>query len=345
MGVQLYNQYSNTERERMIEEAGEKRLTVSFYKYHKIANPQLFRNHLFIELNRLNILGRVYIATEGINAQISIPNSGIEGLEQLFKDIIFLRKVRMNWAIEGNNKSFLKLTIKVRSKIVADGLKEDSIDLKNKGKYVSATEFNTLLDSTNTICIDVRNHYESEIGHFLGAVRPDVDTFRESLPIIERQFAPDKQKKQFLLYCTGGIRCEKASAYLKNKGFEKVYQLEGGIINYIHQVKNKNIKNKFSGKNFVFDNRLNESASSDIIARCHQCGKPCDQHTNCANTMCHLLFIQCDDCKTSMKNCCSQDCIQVVELPESDQKEMRKNTKAGHKIFRKGRSKTLKFKK
>ena len=118
----------------------------------------------------------------------------------------------------------------------------------------------------------MRNHYESEIGHFTNAIKPDVDTFRESLPIIETQLSEHKQDKKLLMYCTGGIRCEKASAYFKHKGFENVYQLEGGIIEYTRQVKAEGLKSKFIGKNFVFDHRLGERITDDIVSQCHQCG-------------------------------------------------------------------------
>ena len=122
------------------------------------------------------------------------------------------------------------------------------------------------------------------------------DTFRDSLDIIEEDLSEFKEEKNLVMYCTGGIRCEKASAYYKHKGFKKVFQLEGGIIEYARQVQNKGLENKFVGKNFVFDHRRGERISEEIIAHCHQCGNPCDTHVNCANEACHLLFIQCEEC-------------------------------------------------
>ena len=241
-------------------------------------------------------------------------------------------------------KSFLKLTVKVRNKIVADGLEDDSFDVTQKGEHVNAEEFNALLADPNTICVDMRNHYESEIGHFKGAVTPDVDTFRESLPIIEEDLAEHKKDKNLLMYCTGGIRCEKASAYFKHKGFEKVYQLEGGIIEYTRQVKEKTLENKFIGKNFVFDERRGERITDEIIAQCHQCGAPCDTHVNCANEACHLLFIQCEACGEKMQSCCSDPCKEIIQLPLEEQRALRKGTHNSNKIFKKGRSEVLKFK-
>jgi UPF0176 protein len=256
--------------------------------------------------------------------------------------IAFLKDVRLNIAIEQDNKSFLKLKIKVRDKIVADGLNDDSFDVTNKGVHLNAAEFNSLTSAEDTIVVDMRNHYESEIGHFEGAITPDVDTFRDSLPIIEMSLSEHKSDKNLVMYCTGGIRCEKASAYFKHKGFERVYQLEGGIIEYARQVKNQGLDNKFIGKNFVFDERRSEAVSDDVIATCHQCGSPCDTHVNCANNGCHLLFIQCPSCGEKLDNCCSDSCASVVALPEDKKRELRKGTHNSNKIFKKGRAHHLK---
>ena len=342
--MQLYNKLSAEERAQLIEQAGEDRLTLSFYQYAQIGNPQLFRDYLFLHWDRLDVLGRIYVAHEGINAQLSVPAKRFEHFKAQLKTITFLKEVRLNIAIEQNNKSFLKLTIKVRKKIVADGLEDSSFDVTKKGKHVSAQEFNQLLEDENTICLDMRNHYESEIGHFKNAVTPDVDTFRESLPLIEEDFAAHKEDKNLLMYCTGGIRCEKASAYFKHKGFKNVYQLEGGIIEYARQVKSLGVENKFVGKNFVFDERRGERISEEVIAQCHQCGAPCDTHVNCANEACHLLFIQCSACQEKMSQCCSTACQEIIELPLEQQKALRKGVHNSNKIFKKGRAEFLKFK-
>ncbi|WP_046746091.1 oxygen-dependent tRNA uridine(34) hydroxylase TrhO [Kordia zhangzhouensis] len=343
--MQLYNKLSAKERAELIEKAGKDRMTISFYQYAKIGNPEILRNHLFINWDKLEVLGRIYVSYEGINAQLSVPAENFNAFKTHLDTISFLENVRLNVAIEQDNMSFLKLKVKVRDKIVADGLNDDSFDVTNKGIHVAAEEFNNLLDDENTILVDMRNHYESEIGHFKGAITPDVDTFRESLPIIEEDLSEHKEDKNLVMYCTGGIRCEKASAYFKHKGFKKVYQLEGGIINYARQVEEQNLENKFIGKNFVFDHRRGERISDDIIANCHQCGNPCDTHVNCANEACHLLFIQCESCAEKMNNCCSEECKEVHSLPEEVQKELRKGKEVSNKIFKKGRSEVLKFKK
>ena len=342
--MDLYNKLSKKDRIKLIEKAGEKRFTLSFYKYELIKNLEIFRNFLFVQFNSIDVLGRIYIANEGINAQLSLPAKNIYLLKKILDEISFLKNVRLNIAIEHDNQSFLKLKIKIRDKIVADGLGNDEYDLKNNGIHVNASEFNELLNDENTIAIDMRNHYESEIGHFEGANLPDVDTFRESLPIINKKYSKYKKDKKILMYCTGGIRCEKASAYLMQNGYENVFQLDGGIIEYTRQVKSQNIENKFIGKNFVFDNRRSERISEKIISKCHQCGSKCDEHVNCNNEACHLLFIQCEKCKIKYNGCCSTYCEEIYQLPLDDQKKLRKGKKNSNKIFKKGRFKHKVFK-
>ena len=343
--MQLYNKLSAKERASLIEKAGNRRITLSFYKYHQIKNTSLFRDHLYLMWEKLDVLGRIYIASEGINAQLSMPSQNLNEFKTKLDSIDFLKEIRLNVAVEQDDFSFLKLKVKIRNKIVADGLSENSFDLSNNGTHVNASEFNTLIENPNTLLVDMRNHYESEIGHFDGAILPDVDSFRESLPIIEKKFAKHKKSKNIVMYCTGGIRCEKASAFLKHKGYEKVYQLDGGIIEYARQVDQEKINNKFLGKNFVFDHRRSEAVSDEIIANCHQCGEKCDTHINCANEACHLLFIQCEKCAKEFNNCCSEECYKINSLSLEDQKKLRKGKKNSNQIFKKGRSEVLKFKK
>ncbi|MDG2195101.1 MAG: rhodanese-related sulfurtransferase [Polaribacter sp.] len=342
--MQLYNKLSAKQRAVLIDKAGKDRLTISFYQYFKIENPQLFRDQLFVEWDALGVLGRTYVSFEGINAQISVPAENFLALKKQLDAVSFLKDIRLNVAVEQDNKSFLKLKIKVRNKIVADGLSDASFDVTDIGVHLNAAEFNKMLSDPNTVCVDMRNHYESEIGHFKGAVTPDVDTFRDSLDIIEEDLKAHKEDKNLLMYCTGGIRCEKASAYYKHKGFQNVFQLEGGIIEYTRQVKSEGIENKFIGKNFVFDHRRAERISEDIISNCHQCGEVCDTHVNCENQACHLLFIQCKSCSEKMETCCSNKCKEVAALPFEEQKELRKGKGNSNQIFKKGRSEVLKFK-
>ncbi|MDT8414356.1 MAG: rhodanese-related sulfurtransferase [Flavobacteriaceae bacterium] len=342
--MQLYNKLSAREREELIAAANQKRLTLSFYQYAHIGNPQIFRDHLFIIWNDLDVLGRIYVAKEGINAQLSVPSEHFEAFKKHLDSITFLQNVRLNIAVEQDNFSFLKLKIKVRDKILADGLNDATFDVTDKGIHLDAASFNQIIEQPNTVLIDMRNHYESEIGHFKNAWTPDVDTFRDSLPIIEETIKGNETDKNIVMYCTGGIRCEKASAYFKHKGFQKVFQLEGGIINYVRQLQDKGLENKFIGKNFVFDERRAERISPDVIAHCHQCGAACDTHVNCANEACNLLFIQCDACAEKMQHCCSDACINITFLPYEERKKLRKGKKNSNKIFKKGRSEVLPFK-
>ncbi|MBP6587531.1 MAG: rhodanese-related sulfurtransferase [Flavobacterium sp.] len=342
--MQLYNTLSAEERAELIDQAGKQRLTLSFYAYAKIEDPKKFRDDLFIAWNALDALGRIYVAHEGINAQMNVPAENIEAFRETLEVYDFMKGIRLNVAVEHDDHAFLKLTIKVRHKIVADGLNDDTFDVTNKGIHLKAKEFNEILEDPNTIVVDFRNHYESEVGHFKGAITPDVETFRESLPIINEQLQDHKEDKNLVMYCTGGIRCEKASAYFKHQGFKNVFQLEGGIINYAKQIEAEGLESKFIGKNFVFDNRLGKRITDDIVSQCHQCGKPCDNHTNCANDGCHLLFIQCDECKAAMENCCSTECLEITHLPLVEQVKLRTGKQVGNKVFRKGKSESLKFK-
>lgn len=341
--MQLWNRVDKKILEKNLLESSENRITISFYKYAKIENPYTWRDELYIALDKLGVLGRIYVALEGINAQISI----LEANKQEFIDYLysfpFLNGIRLNYAIDDDGKSFTKLKILVRSKIVADGLNDESFDSSNCGTHLSAKEFNELTSQPNTILVDMRNHYESEIGHFENAITPDVDTFREQLPLVVDMLKEEKDKN-VVMYCTGGIRCEKASAWLKHNGFKNVFQLNGGIIEYARQIQTQGLNNKFRGKNFVFDRRLGEKISHEIIAKCHQCGAPADTHTNCKNEGCHLLFIQCEKCAEKYNGCCCEDCMKISLLPEEEQRALRKGINPGRKVFKKGRGKQLLYK-
>jgi UPF0176 protein len=336
--TRLINRVNRDLLKKRIKEDKTPRKTLSFYQYFKIENPHTFRNEIFLNFAKLEVLGRIYVAEEGINAQISVPAERFDQLKELIYSCPAMNGIRLNVAIEDDGKSFFKLTVKVRHKIVADGLDDSSFDPSKRGKHLSAEEFNQLTEDPNTIVIDMRNHYESEVGHFENAICPDVETFREALPLVEDMLS-DKKDKNIVMYCTGGIRCEKASAYYKHKGFKKVHQLEGGIIEYARQVEKKGLKNKFIGKNFVFDERLGERISDEVIARCHQCGKACDTHINCANDACHILFIQCFECAENYNNCCSNKCSEFIQLPMERQMLLRKTEEFNGTKFGKGRYK------
>jgi len=311
------------------------RITISFYRYVIIDSTHELRDELFAEWAEMNVFGRTYLAKEGINAQMSIPKHFWDEFILKLQTRKIFEDMPLKIAVEDDGKSFYKLKVKVRSKIVADGLDDGTFDVTNVGKHLTAKEFNEAMNNPNAIVIDMRNHYESEVGHFEGAVCPEVDTFREELPEVENILGEERDKK-ILLYCTGGIRCEKASAYLKHKGFNDVNQLHGGIIDYVRQVKAEDLENRFKGKNFVFDERLGERISDEIISQCHQCGNPCDTHTNCSNDDCHLLFIQCDSCKKIYEGACTSNCQEIAALPIEEQRKIRKGKRKenAHSVFK-----------
>jgi UPF0176 protein len=335
--MKLHNAVNKKELKQKLVQAGEERHVVSFYKYHRLPNVQLLRDHLYLLLEPIGVLGRIYVANEGINAQISVPVKNWDLFREKLEEITFLKGNRLNMAVEEDPASFAVLKVKVRKKIVADGLNDADFNPADTGTHLNAEKFNVLISSPDTVLVDMRNHYESEVGHFEGALLPDVDTFRDSLPIVE-DMLHGKNDKNIVMYCTGGIRCEKASAWFRHRGFQNVFQLEGGIIKYANDVRSMGLENKFRGKNFVFDDRLGERISDEIISCCHQCSKPCDDHTNCRNEACHLLFIQCEDCRIEMEGCCSDECKSIAALPEEEQKILRKKAPVHRNVFRKGRA-------
>ncbi len=340
----LHNRINKDVLKEKMRQSPEERITLSFYKYFKIINTQDFRDQFYCELAGLGVYGRIYIAEEGVNAQISVPKNSFEAFRDYIDQHTNLSGIRLNIAVDDDGKSFFKLKIQIRSKILADGLNDKTFDVTDRGKHLSAEEFNALANDPQTVIVDMRNHYESEVGHFENAICPDVDTFRDSLPIIEDMLTEHKDQN-IIMYCTGGIRCEKASAYYKHKGFKKVHQLDGGIIEYAREVKKKGLENKFKGKNFVFDERLGERISNEVISVCHQCGEKSDAHTNCKNDGCHLLFIQCAKCAEKYEGCCCEECREIINLPEEKQAQMRKGINKGRQVFKKGRSEKLVFKK
>lgn len=333
----LHNRISNAELKQRLMEETEPRTTISFYNYFPIQNPQEFRDYLYKNFYQLQVFGRVYVAKEGINAQISVPAKNFNNFKQFLYSIEPLNNLRLNIAVDDDGKSFWVLKVKVRDKIVADGITDPHFSMQNRGQYVNAVEMNNMIEQGNVIVIDMRNHYEFEVGHFENALEIPSDTFREQLPMAV-DMLKGNEDKNVIMYCTGGIRCEKASAYMLHKGFKNVYHLEGGIINYAKQIKEHDLPSKFIGKNFVFDNRLGERITEDIIAKCHQCGKPCDTHTNCKNDGCHLLFIQCENCAKEYEGCCTVECKDTIHMPLERQKQLRQGKDNGIMIFNKSKA-------
>lgn len=333
----LHNRVSRKELKELAAKDTRPKQTISFYCYFPIEDPKSFRDIWYKELRLIGVMGRIYVAHEGINAQINCPLEKVDQLRSFIYQEPAMNNLRLNMAVDENSNSFYVLDIKVRKNIVADGINDPSFSMQKKGKYVNALEFNQMVKDPNTLVIDMRNHYEYEVGRFKTAIEIPSDTFREQLPMASDMFKEEKDRN-IIMYCTGGIRCEKASAWMLHQGYQNVFHLEGGIINYVNQVKHQNLENEFIGKNFVFDERLGERISDDIISSCHICGTPCDTHVNCNNSSCHLLFIQCNTCKEKLKGCCSDECKSIIELPEDLQKEKRKGIDRGRNIFNKSRT-------
>jgi UPF0176 protein len=292
------------------------RKTVSFYRYVKISDPKKMRDFLFDAFSELKCLGRIYVAKEGINAQMNVPEMNWVKFDALIHSIPEFSGVPFKVAVEEKGKSsFLKLIIKVREKIVADGIDDETFDPGNTGEYATAEEANAMIDRGATV-IDMRNLYEAAIGHFEGAKIMEVDTFREQLAKVNEMFR-DEKDEEILLYCTGGIRCEKASAWMKHNGFQNVKHIKGGVIDYAHQVKEKGLPNKFRGKNFVFDERMGEKIGEEIISDCQICEKEkCDDYVHCKNQFCHTLFIGCPKCLEKLGGYCSRMCQVCDKMPK-----------------------------
>lgn len=337
----LHNRISNEElKARMLAETTPRK-TISFYQYFTIPDPQSFRDELYLKLYELSVFGRIYVAKEGVNAQISVPEDRFEAFkETLYQFDPALDGLRLNIAVDDDGKSFWVLKVKVRPQIVADGIEDPSFDPQKRGGFLNASQVNELIEDPNTLFVDMRNHYEYEVGHFKNALEVPSDTFKQQLPMAVEMLKEQKDKT-IVMYCTGGIRCEKASAYLLHNGFKNVYAIEGGIIEYANQAKAQGLPLKFIGKNFVFDHRLGERITEVVIAHCHQCGQPCDQHTNCANDGCHLLFIQCEACAQKYEGCCCETCQEELHLPVEEQRRLRAGRKNGSMIFNKSKNHPL----
>lgn len=336
MAMTLHNQLSAEARKALLMAEPFRRHTISFYQYFPVPDPHRFRDSLYEALDRLQVFGRIYVASEGINAQISVPEFNLEGFQECLRTAGLPGEVRLNFALQDDGKSFWVLKIKVRDRIVADGITDPAFSMARKGRYLDAAAFNALTDNPDTLIVDMRNHYEYEVGHFESAIEIPSDTFREQLPMAV-EMLKDQKDTPIVMYCTGGIRCEKASAWMLHNGFKNVYHLEGGILNYTRRAREMGLPVKFHGKNFVFDERLGERVTEEVISRCHQCGRPSDHHNNCHNEACHLLFIQCEQCARKYDGCCSTDCMHTKALPPEDRKALRRGTPQTKKIFNKSR--------
>ncbi len=270
---------------------------ISFYKYVDIKHPEQLQVYLRTLCEGLHLLGRILIAHEGVNGAVSGTQEMIEKFKEkiqkhgLFSDLTFREHTH-------EKNAYHKLVVRVRKEIVAFG---KEVDLRYKGTYVTPAVLHEWLDNKeDVVLLDARNRYETTIGKFKNAVTLPIDNFR-AFPRAVQQLQDLKEKK-IVAYCTGGVRCEKASAYMKMLGFKQVYQLEGGIINYLHQ-----FHDYYEGSCFVFDDRL-VARGKEPITQCVHCGKKSDFYLNCHNLDCDQLFVCCTDCQKEMKKTCSEAC-------------------------------------
>ena len=276
-----------------------------FYKYVDISDPASEREEQIYLCNELGLLGRTIIGTEGINATLSGTVEATNEYMKLMDSHPLFSGIE--YKIDLVDKvPFRKLSVKVRDEIVTLGVKADP---KKTATHLSPEEFNAMIEDPDVVLFDARNNYESAIGRFRNAITPDISLFKE-LPDELSNYEELKNKK-VVTYCTGGIRCEKASALLKEKGFRDVYQLDGGIVTYAKAFPD----GAFEGECFVFDERMKVGfkESPELLGSCLECSTPTNDYLNCANKSCNKLVLVCDDCKVNMHTC-SGDCSLKLSL-------------------------------
>ncbi len=277
--------------------------TISLYKYISIEQPEVLKEKLRNYCKALDILGRILIGKEGINAAISGKKEHIEQFKRLLKKDKRFSNLTFR-ELEAEKNTYHKLVVRVRKEIVVFGKK---VSFKNKAPYITPKKLKILLDKkTDAILIDARNSYEVKLGRFKNAVILPIETFREFPDVIKKLKLP--KDKPIISYCTGGIRCEKAAAYLKEQGFKEVYQLKGGIIQYMNEFPNTH----FEGNCFVFDDSLTPSFKVKPITKCEICDGTSDLMINCHNLDCDKLFICCPTCQTKTKKHCSEKCEKAL---------------------------------
>lgn len=283
---------------------------ILFYKYVNIPNPNEIKAWQMELCKSLNLKGRILLATEGINATLGGEDHETQEYiaqmkaHPLFASIDFKES-------EGNADYFPKLKVLVKDEIVRLGISSDKYTPQEGGKHLTPNQAHELLQNKpdDLVILDGRNNYEAAVGVFEGAIVPDIRYFRQFPEYIDQNLEQFKDK-QVLMYCTGGIRCERASAYLKAKGVAKeVYQIEGGIHRYVEQYPN----GFFKGKNYVFDNRITVKINDSVLGDCFICKIKCDDYINCMNAECNRHFISCADCCVRLKETCSEKCFDLVE--------------------------------
>lgn len=278
---------------------------ILYYKFSTVEDPEMFCKEHKRYLKKLGVKGRVYIGSEGINGTLAGTPEQMEAYRKYLRSIRGFEETEFK-TDQSDEVPFAKLACKIRDEIVSIHI--DNLDPVEGGRHLEPSEWRKMMESGEEyVMIDVRNNYESKVGHFEGAVTPDVDTFYEFPEWLEKAGIP--KDKKVLMYCTGGIRCEKFSVLMKKKGWDDVNQLHGGILRYAKEEGGKHYK----GKCFVFDDRLVVPVNKENlepIARCEITGKPADSYINCSNMECNKLFVCSEEGAEQMEGCCSEKCRQ-----------------------------------
>jgi UPF0176 protein len=289
----------------------EKRILL-YYKYVPIQDPQAAVDVQKKLCKKLGLKGRILIGTQGINGTVDgtfeATQAYMDAMDQdeLFSGMDFKQSI-----VDGAHDYFPKLAVRVREEVVTLGLDDPYVTPENSGVHLTPDQVHQLLEQRDedVVVFDARNEVEWVVGAFEGAIKPEINNFRDLPTYIDQNLDQFKDKK-VLMYCTGGVRCELATAYMKMKGVAKeVYQVEGGIHRYAEQYPD----GFFRGKNYVFDGRVTVKVNDDILGSCHLCNESEDKYTNCINAQCNYHFITCDACLSAFNNTCSPECKKLVE--------------------------------
>lgn len=284
---------------------------ILYYKYVEIPEAAALVKSQKEICQKLGLKGRILIAEEGINGTLGGPIDAVEAYKQHMREQEKFSDIDFKESYDGGSSHFPKLKVLFRKEIVHLGLPKD-ISAKDGGKHLKPAEVNELIErnknNKNLVIIDTRNDYESRIGRFENAVLPNTENFRDFPKYVDDNIEM-LQDKEILMYCTGGVRCERASAYLKSKNIAKeVYQIDGGIHRYVEEYP----EGYFRGKNYVFDGRIATKVNDDILANCDLCHIRYDSYTNCVNAECNKQIIVCPPCKEIYHNTCSAKCLELV---------------------------------
>lgn len=272
-----------------------------FYKYVDIKSPDLVAGFVRGLCTGLNLKGRAIIAREGVNITLEGHTEDVDRFcsefskQKGFKNIDWKKS-------SGDGKSFPRLSVKIRPEIVASNLNKK---IKKKGEYLEPEDLNRWYEEKEDfVVVDMRNNYEYRVGHFRNSINPGMENFRELRDVLPK--LESLKGKKVVTVCTGGVRCEKASGYLLEKGFKEVYQLHGGMHRYMEKFGNKD----FLGKLYVFDNRkvTGQGGEHEIVGQCEVCNIPCERYENCADPKCHKHLLICDKCFEKNRSFCSEIC-------------------------------------